>query len=470
MTNAEATLSKLRGQSIALVGLGVENLALARFLIAGDCRFTVCDLGATRFDHLKEEWKPSAADWSLGPEYLDDLQRFDVAFRTPGISPLRPELLRARDRGTEVSSQTRLFFELSPAPILAVTGTKGKGTTVSLVAEMLRRGPYRSARAGGNIGLPPISFVDELDKRDLVILELSSFQLQDMERSPAIAVVLAISADHLDYHADIREYVAAKSAITRFQAPEDWVIFDGDCEQSSAIAAQSPGRSLGASIEAPLERGFWADDQHLWRRLDGEAEAVCGIDRVRLRGRHNLANIAAAAAAATAAALRGNRPMPTAQLQQAIADFAGLPHRLELVGTYSEIDFVNDSLGTTPSAASAAVKAFEEPVVLIAGGASKGADFSELATTLQDAGVRGLVLIGEEATRIAEAIERAGGISGKTVQGCETMSAAVAAARNLAQRGDVVLLSPGCSSFDMFANYADRGERFKAAAAERSAG
>ena len=459
----EAALSQLRGKEVALLGLGVENLALARFFLARDLPFSVCDLGAGRFDRQMEDWGDGVVEWSLGSGYLDDLQRFDVLFRTPGISPLRSELTGAGGKGTRVSSQTQLFFEVCSAPILAVTGTKGKGTTVSLIAEMLRSGPYRRTVTGGNIGTPPIAVADELGAEDIAILELSSFQLQDLERSPAVAVVLAVTEDHQDYHADMAEYVAAKANIARYQSSEDWVVFDGACAHSQDIATQSAARSLATGVSGPLPAGAWVEAERIWRRLDGgAADQVCSVDSVRLRGRHNLANVTAAVAAATAAAARIDCPMETNQLADGIADFAGLPHRLEIVGTHADVTFVDDSLGTTPAAASAAVRAFDEPVVLIAGGASKGADFAEMAAAVIGEGVRGVVLIGEEAGRIEAALEQAGGFTGETVKGCQTMAAAVTAARRLSRPGDVVILSPGCSSFDMFANYKDRAEQFRA--------
>ena len=467
-TAGEEVIARLRDSSVALLGLGVENQALGRYLLERDCRFSVCDVGPQRLGPLREAWGSRVVEWRLGSGYLEGLERFEVVFRTPGISPRRPELAAVARRGTRVWSQTALFFDLVAAPVLAVTGTKGKGTTVSLVAKMLADGPYRRVEVGGNIGVPPIEFVDRLGVGDLAILELSSFQLQDLAVSPAIAVLLEVTPDHLDYHADMEEYANAKAAIARHQSPADWIVFNRDCQRGAAIAAESPGRKLAVSTHGAVERGVWADDTHLRRRLDGDGdEILLRVDEVRLRGRHNLANVAAAAAAASAAAERAGAQMPVTALRRTVSCFGGLSHRLEVVGERNGVTFINDSLGTTPVAAAAAVRAFDEPVVLIAGGASKGAEFAALAAALRERRPRALILIGQEAARIEAAVRKAGGIEAETVRG-DSMTAAVAAAARLARPGDVVLLSPGCASFDMFANYADRGAQFAAAALEGS--
>ncbi len=446
---------ELEGCRIALLGLGVENEALGRYLLSKGIRFSVRDrVEGDRVRSLRREWGSSVFSWLVGETYLQDLARFDLVYRTPGISSLHPELAAARRSGTEVSSQTRLFFDLCPAAILGVTGTKGKGTTASLLALALARGPYPQVRLGGNIGLPPISFVEELTRGDLAVVELSSFQLQDLHRSPAIAVVLNIGTDHLDYHADQQEYAEAKEAICRFQTSDNYLVLNADCAATRSLGEHSPAQLLYFSIAGEVEAGAFAAQGHLWLRRHGaRREQICAIQEVPLKGRHNVANALAAAAAGAAAGASAE------QVAAAIRAMRGLPHRLELVGLFDGVEYYDDSLATTPKAALAALQSFESPIHLVAGGSSKGADFGELGVGVADGGVRSMSLLGDEAERIAAA-SKAAGFRGE-VRMCESMREAVESARSSAEEGDVVLLSPACASFGLFESYSDRGDAFK---------
>ena len=457
MTESHPSVENLRNRKIALLGMGLENRALARFFLSRGLPFSVCDArGENEFEDLRRKWGEGVEGWHLGKHYLQRLDRFEWIFRTPGVRILLPELQKAQARGTHISSQTRLFFGLSPAPILGITGTKGKGTTAALCAGILQDGPRRCVRLGGNIGVPPIDFVDELTSGDLVVLELSSFQLQDLDCSPQIAVVLGIEEDHLDYHADQAEYVEAKKSICRYQSESDSLIVSRDCPRSRAFAAESRARPLAYSTAGEVEAGTWIEGGFLWlRRHGGKREKICTLDAIQMRGEHNHGNAAAAAAAAAAAGATVD------QVASGIQEFAGLPHRLERIGERGGIQYYDDSMATTPDAAIAAIRAFEEPLILIAGGSAKGADFAGLGAAIAARRVKAVILMGEEGRRIEEAIAGSGGFAGEVVRGCESMAAAMAAVRRLAQKGDVVLLAPGCASFGMFADYADRGRQFR---------
>ena len=451
---------ELEGKRIALLGLGVENRSVGRYLAERGIEFSVCD--ARTEEELPEtsEWSHVTRSWHLGPDCLDRLDEFDLLFRTPGISPLNPALVQAREAGASLHSQTRLFLERCPAPVVGITGTKGKGTTCSLLFEMLRDGPYGQVWLGGNIGTPPVDFLDDVSVSDLVILELSSFQLQDLDRSPAVSVVLNITPDHLDYHAGLDEYVEAKKPICSYQSAGDTIIFDADCDTASRFAADSPARPMEFSLNRPVEAGAFLGEGRLWARpFDAEAVPLCHASDLRLRGRHNVANALAAAAAAVAVGAPADRLAPRLQT------FPGLEHRLEHVATRNGVAFCNDSLATTPEATLAAITSFDEPVLLIAGGSSKGADFTGLARGIADRGVKALILLAsEEGQRLADAV-RACGYAGEIVPGRRELSEAVAAAKQRAEPGDVVLLSPACASFGMFASYAERGAKFKEAVA-----
>ncbi len=448
-------LGDLKGKRMALLGLGVENQALGEYLLSKGLRFSVCD--RQEEVAVRNEWEGRVEEWRPGADYLNDLQDFDLIWRTPGISPLRPELQAAQKAGVQIESQTRLFFALCPCPILGVTATKGKGTTASILTCILREGRGEGVYLGGNIGLPPISFLDELKPGDLVVLELSSFQLQDLAQSPQIAVVVNITQDHLDYHATRGEYVEAKRNLCRHQGPGEVLVVNQDCPTAGGFAQGHPGMIWTFSTAGPVERGVWVEEGRLWLRRPGAArEELCRVEEIPLRGRHNWENAAAAATAAAAAGVRA------VQIRAGILGFAGLPHRLERVGEYGGVLYYNDSLATTPDAAVAALQAFDEAVVLIAGGSPKGADFSALGRQLAAGQVKAVVLLGEEGERIARAVLQAG-YTGELVSGCQSMEEAVAQARVRAQAGEVVLLSPACASFGMFANYKDRGEQFRRA-------
>ena len=450
------TLTELTGKRMALLGLGVENQALGEYLLSRGLRFAVCDRQAEVA--VRQAWEDRVEEWRLGPDYLAGLEDFDLIWRTPGISPLRPELQQAQKAGARLESQTRLFFEQCACPLIGVTATKGKGTTSSIIARILQESRGTGLRLGGNIGLPPISFIEDLKPTDLVVLELSSFQLQDLDQSPHLAVVVNITQDHLDYHASRAEYVEAKRNICRHQGPEDVLVVNQDCAQARAFAHGHPGMVWTFSTTGPVDRGAWVEGGKLWLRRPGAAhEEVCQVQEIPLRGRHNWEN---AAAAATAAAVAG---ASTAQIRAGILGFEGLAHRLERVGEYGGVLYYNDSLATTPDAAVAALQAFAEPVVLIAGGSSKGADFSALGAQLAIGQVKAVVLLGQEGESIARAALQAG-YAGELVCGCQSMEEAVAQARVRVQPGEVVLLSPACASFGMFANYQDRGEQFRRAA------
>ena len=449
---------ELEGKRLALVGLGLEHRALATYLHDVGLPFSICD----------ENEEPDAAagldeigavieERRLGPDYLDRLEDFDLVFRTPGLPRLHPKLQVAGRSGVEISSQTALFFDLCPAPILGITGSKGKGTTASLVTSMLAgHAPYTKVELGGNIGRPPIQFVNQLSAKDLAVLELSSFQLQDLPFSPSIAVVLNLLTDHLDYHQNRQEYIDAKASILRYQRPEDWLIVNADSSEVCELANEGSARRLSFSVETEVEAGAWvADGAIRYRSPDSQAaEKVCDISMIALRGRHNLVNMVASV---TAAKIAGGFAEGVAN---ALSKFEGLPHRLQHVAQIDGVTFYDDSAATMPDATIAAIHSFDAPTLLIAGGASKGADFRELARAIADSPVKVLILIGEEGVRLAAEVDRAGGFSGEIVAVDGAMQEAVAAARQRARSGDVVLLSPACASFGLFDNYVARGIAF----------
>jgi len=421
---------------IALLGYGIEGQSAYRYLsrLHPDAEFAIYDEQATAKLSL-----PEGVEFSKITDFYDI--DADLVIRTPPIAPQR-----ISTRGV-VTSATKLFFEHCPAPIAGVTGSKGKGTVASLITSILRAGG-KKVHLVGNIGEPALDAIGEVAADDVVVYELSSFQLWDMQQSPQIAVVLMIEPDHLDVHANMEEYVAAKANITKFQVEEDVAVYFEPNNYSRQIGEASKG----VKIPNPNEQFVHIKDDFFWY---GEQQ-LCSVSALKLPGAHNQDNATAAIAAAWRWVQNG------AMIAKGLSDFTGLPHRLKLVRELEGVKYYDDSIATTPGSAMAALEAFAEPKVLILGGSSKGANFTELAQKIATSRLRHILLIGEEAMTIATALDAAK-VTHYEVLKNVTMTDIVAKAQALAQSGDVVVMSPSCASFDMFKSYKDRGEQFIAA-------
>jgi len=359
-----------------------------------------------------------------------NLAGFDIVFRSPGFYRYSPMIIKAEKAGVVISSATKLFFDLCPSKIIGVTGTKGKGTTTTLIYEILKSSGKKTYLAG-NIGKPMLKLLSKLKASDWVCLELSSFQLHDLTSSPHIAVVLNVTSEHLDVHKDAKEYRLAKTNIVRHQKTSDYAVVNADYKTTKKLAGLTPAKI------------HWFSRKRL--NLD--------ITRVRLRGEHNLENIAAAMTAAELAGATHEDIIKT------VYRFKGLEHRLERVKTVDGVTFYNDSFSTTPETAMAAIKSFSEPMTLILGGSDKGSDYRQLGKVIaRSKHLTNLILIGKMAGKIRAAARN---FPGKIVTGLKDMETIVKAAGQISFPGSVVVLSPACASFDMFLNYKDRGEQFK---------
>ncbi|HID87126.1 MAG TPA: UDP-N-acetylmuramoyl-L-alanine--D-glutamate ligase [Anaerolineae bacterium] len=436
-----------------IIGLGREGTALARFLARRGAVVTVSDLKPA--EELRERIAALGGlsiRFVLGGHPSEILDDADVVFVSPGVRPEAPILVEARRRGLPLSSATMLFFELCPAPIIGVTGSSGKTTTVTLVGEMLKASSFRTW-VGGNIGQPLIEQVEEMAPRDWVVMELSSFQLEPMRRSPHIAAFLNLTPDHLDRHLSFEAYRAAKLPILRYQGSDDLALLGHDDPSTRALRSECRGRVLFFSQRAEPEEGAFLRNDEIFVRFEGREERVCPLDRVRLRGRHNLDNVLAASALARAAGASFDA------MAEVIASFEGVEHRLELVRELDGVRYVNDSIATSPRRAMAALESFEEPIVLLAGGRHKNLPLEGLVRLIRQK-VRHLVLFGEAAL-VLEAAVKDGREPRPPIHRCHTLEEAVEVAARVAQPGDVVLLSPACTSFDAFRDFAERGARFK---------
>ncbi len=463
-------------QKIAVLGLGIENLALTKYLAARDYKVTVCDnRDQSALGERYELLQKLGVSFRLGPDYLKHLEDFNLLYRSPGLPLFQSELVEAAAKGVVITSAMRYFLELCPCPIIGVTGTKGKGTTSTLIHKILKLSQEKKgcqAFLGGNIGIAPFEFLEMLKPEDRVTLELSSFQLEDFDRSVSIAVVTNITDDHLapadplnpNYHKSRSEYIRAKTNLFRHQKSDCLTILNADDSTSRDLIPLVTGR-LYTYGSSPQTAGAWfvkKPDQSysVFWNVNGNPELVIESDSIQVRGEHNLLNIAAAALACHDAGADSE------SIRQGISGYSGLEHRLEYVATVNGIQFFDDSFATAPDPTIVALKAFTEPIVLIAGGADKGTNYTILGEEIIKSSVKTLVLIGSMGPKIGEAARQAGirleRTTPKLVEGGVTMKEIFATAIANADPGDVVLLSTACASFGLFKNYKERGDLFKA--------
>jgi UDP-N-acetylmuramoylalanine--D-glutamate ligase len=426
---------------IALLGYGVEGASAYRHFKQLDPRaeFEIYDNAAQpKYDI------PEGVILRAGVESFHDIDA-DLVIKTPAIAPSK-----VSSRG-KISSVTQEFFEACPVPIIGVTGTKGKGTTSTLTSNILRKAGIKTWLVG-NIGLAAFDVFDEITEAHkngeacVVVYELSSFQLWDIKKSPHVAIVLMIEPEHLNVHEDFDDYVRAKSNIVAFQDENDVVIYYADNEITASIGERSAGKKIPYTVEPGPS-------------LKINGEAIVDRSDITLYGEHNVGNVQAAMLAAW------QFTQDKQAFKEAVREFKGLPHRLESVAMRHDVEFINDSFSSAPPATLAAVKAFSQPKVLIMGGFDRGLDFTETARKIAaETSVNKVLLMGATKERIASGFEACDWHEYEVISG--DLAEAVTRANKLAQPGDVVILSPGCASFDMFKNFEQRGDAFKKLVAE----
>lgn len=456
-------LSELKEPSLLILGLGQEGLSALRFLRA---LFPEKTLGAA--DRLPlDELPPDAAELlrsdgnlrlHLGPDYLQSFAQHDVIVKSPGIPVTLPEYARAVRSGRKVTSQTELFFSNCSGTIVGVTGTKGKSTTASLIHAILQRGGKKSALVG-NIGVPALDLLRESTPDSIFVYELSSHQLESLRQSPHIAVLLNIVPEHLDYYASFEHYVAAKENITRFQSPDDWLIYASDHAIPREVAARSPARKLACSLETLSVPGCEVVGEWIvYSPERGRKEMILEARESPLPGRFNLLNVAAATAVGRLFGVQA------ATIATAARSFQPLEHRLERVGTYAGITFYNDAIATVPEATIAALDTLGDDVeTILAGGTDRKADFAKLAKRLLQSRVRTVILFPKTGRRIWEAVcEQEPAASSRLDHFfVENMEEAVELAMQHTTPGKICLHSPASPSVGLFRDYRDRGEQFK---------
>ena len=455
MATLQDYLASLQGKRVAVIGIGVSNTPLIKTLLGAGISVTACDKSPREnFGSLAEELESLGATLRLGETYLDGLDQ-DVIFRSPGIRPDIPPFLAAMEKGSVLTSEMEVFFQVCPCKIIAVTGSDGKTTTTSLIAEMLKNAG-RTVHVGGNIGKPLLSEADAMGKDDVAVLELSSFQLMTLQASPDIAVFTNLSPNHLDVHKSMEEYAQAKENIFSHQGPGDLAIFNQDNDLTREMAARAPGRVMRFSRQGPVEEGTYVEDGMIYVAHNGQKRALFAADRILIPGQHNVENYLAAIAAVQGL-------VPDEVILHTAETFPGVEHRIELVRTKDGVRYYNDSIASSPTRTIAGLRSFHQKVILIAGGYDKKIPFDVLGKAVQDH-VKTLVLTGHTAEKIRQAVVRAEGYQEghPAILMEDDFKQAVLAASQAAQEGDVVILSPACASFDHFKNFAQRGQTFKA--------
>jgi len=449
-----AWIESLKDKRVAVLGIGVSNTPLIELLCRNGVRVTACDKKSREaLGDTASALEALGAALRLGDDYLKDIDA-DLIFRTPGMRPDVPELLEAKARGSVVTSEMQVFFEVCPCPIIAVTGSDGKTTTTSIIAELLRAAG-RTVWLGGNIGHPLLAEAGQIRPDDFAVLELSSFQLLDMTRSPHIAVMTNLAPNHLDVHRDMAEYIAAKENIYLHQGADDIAIFNVDNEITRELSQKAKGRTRLFSRKGEVSDGAFVRDGAIWlRSAAGEREIVKTAD-IRIPGQHNVENYCAAIAATDGLA-------PDETVRKVAREFAGVEHRIELVRERRGVRWYNDSIASSPTRTIAGLRSFDRKVILIAGGYDKHIPFAPLAPEVVEH-VKLLVLCGATANAIRAAVTSYEGYHGEPeIVEAATLQEAVDAAAARAEAGDIVTLSPACAAFDQFANFMERGKAFKA--------
>lgn len=431
----------------------MENVALIPFLLNAGAEITIC-----------EQWEkdvpatvPAEVSRRTGPDHLSGLDTFDYIFRSPGLPIARIDAALAGAAHQPVrTSPMDFFLSLGLGTTIGVTGTKGKGTTSTMLGAMLAEAG-KDVIVAGNIGEVIFEHLGRITKETIVVMELSSFQLEDMRHSPDVAVLLPITSDHLqplsdrspNYHSSQATYVEAKANICAYQQPTDLLVFAADSEAAQEIAAPATARKISVGSGADADLVLTSAGQ-----VTSQGQLLIDLAATGLRGSHIFLD------AAIAAAVAREFEVTTSQIASALQKYQPLPHRLQTVGTIEGITYIDDSYATAPDATAAAIQAFSQPIIWIGGGSRKGADFTELGQAVRNSTIKAVVLLGQEAERMQAVLP-----TSLPVTVVDSMAKAVTVAKKQAAAGDVVLLSPACASTDMFKNAADRGDQFQVAVA-----
>ena len=436
------------GEKVLVIGAARSGLAGAEFLAKQGNEVVLTDMKqAVQVDNLAElgvsfVWGEQPDVEAIKPDYI---------VMSPGVPLTIPPVKYAKEHGIPVIGELELAYRNCKAPFAAITGTNGKTTTTTLIGELMKK-TGRQVFVGGNIGVPIITYADKLQEEDIVVAEVSSFQLETVESfCPHLALMINLTPDHLDRHGDMAGYLAAKARIFENQKESDYLVLNYDDEALRELAPQSRGKVIFFSQKHKLEEGVYLDGRKVMLALNGESLFICNADEIAIKGKHNLENAMGAIVFAYLSGVRAE------DIRDVLMTFQGVEHRLEPVRTLNEVLYINDSKGTNPDSTIKAIEAYDRPIVIILGGKNKGVPFTELAGLVKER-VKKAVLVGQAKEELAEALDAAGF---NDYVRTESFEEAVTKAAELAEPGDIVLLSPACTSWDMFSSFEERGRLFK---------
>lgn len=447
--------NSLKNKKVAVIGLGVSNKPLIEYLYNLGANITVFDnKDEEKIDKkILEQVKKYEINQSFGKNYLSKLKGFDIIFKSPSCRIDLPEIEEEIKNGAKVTSEIELVVELAPCKIIGVTGSDGKTTTTSLIYEILKT-KYK-CYLGGNIGIPLFTKIKEMRPEDIVVLELSSFQLMNMKQSPNIAVITNVTPNHLDIHKSYEEYIEAKANILKNQNEEDILVLNYDNEITKKFANNAKSKVIFFSSKEKLSDGVIFDDKTIKYCEQGLRRHIIKQKDTNLRGIHNAENICAAVAATMSL-------VSVEEQAKAIKNFTGVEHRIEFVKTINEVKWYNDSIASSPTRTIAGLNSFDEEIILIAGGYDKHLDYEPIAEPIIKK-VKTLILLGQTSNKILGVVQNK--LKEKNlvlpIYKTESLEEAVAKAKEHAKPGQIVLFSPASASFDMFKNFEERGKKFK---------
>ena len=446
----------LKNRKVAVIGLGVSNLPLLDYLHEKGSIVTVFDDRNTEkiSKEAIEKVNKYEFETSFGENNLDKLVGFDLIFRSPSCMPTKKELVEEEKRGAIVTSEIEMLMEMAPCKVIGVTGSDGKTTTTSLIYEIVKNAGYNT-HLGGNIGIPLFTKLKDIESEDVIVLELSSFQLMNMNISADISVITNITPNHLNIHASYEEYIDAKKNIKKKQKEDGIVVLNYDNELTRNCRLEANGKVIYFSSKEKLENGIIVDNDVIKECEDRLRKHIINTKDIHLRGMHNYENVAAAIAATKSF-------IDIDTIVDAIKKFKGVEHRIEFIRELDGVKWYNDSIGTSPTRTIAGLNSFSEDIILIAGGYDKHLDYEPIAKPIVD-NVKGLILIGQTSEKIYEAVTKELEKENKEldIYQCNEFPQIVEVARKIAKTGQVVLFSPASASFDLFENFAQRGNKFK---------
>ncbi len=450
----------LKGRKVAIIGLGISNIPLIEYLHNLQSIVTVFD--GKEIDDIDKKIVNKIVDYgmdfSFGEGYLKKLVGFDIIFRSPSCLPIIPELIKEAQRGAIITTEIEMVIELTPGLVIGVTGSDGKTTTTTLIYEILKQNGH-NCFLGGNIGVPLFTKISEMLPEDIIVLELSSFQLMNMKISPKISIITNITPNHLNIHSDMDEYIKAKKNIFKYQDKNGLLILNYDNEITRECAKQAHGKVVFFSSKNKIQNGYIYDKEDGKIKIceKGLRKHVFDTRNMKLRGIHNFEN-------ACSAIIATKNLVEKESIETVLTEFKGVEHRLELVKeTKNRIKWYNDSVSSSPTRTIAGLNAFAlKNIILIAGGYDKNLDYTVLAKPIID-NCKSLVLLGQTSTKIEKAVctELKKSRKELPIYTCESLKSAVEIANKIALQGDIVLFSPASASFDMFKNFAERGKLFK---------